>query len=336
MEWDFRSHILTVFHRWPLIILIFGIGALLGWGVSLIIPTTYRAETDLGVYYQSDAIFRNVDDYKNWEMGQLQAAIFSDALLEQTLKQLETNDRYWKEKTISDIRVMLHVYWRNAGVWHLVAEAPKPNYAKQLVETWKKTILENVGGALSKSNDWLRLNTELQMASRLKLELLTRQSVLTQMQQVFSNWLNSPEAKGENILDVQKRWRLYDLAARLGEQSASGKDLLHSFPPPDSSASLYSSWIQQAMGIIEAEQGSIEAQLPIVDEKINQDTQQITALSNASWGLSAYIHLDPLNAEIKPPRPIRTPALMAFVGSILALLFSSVIWLVWTERQAKG
>ncbi|MGB9669470.1 MAG: hypothetical protein ACPL0B_03690, partial [Anaerolineales bacterium] len=288
------------------------------------------------VYYQSDAIFRNVDDYKNWEMEQLQAAIFSDALLGQTLKQLETMDRYWKDKTISDIRAMLHVYWRNAGVWHLVAEAPKPIYARQLVETWKKTILDNVGGALAKSNDWLRWNTELQVASRIKIELLARQSMLTQMQQIFSHWLNSTEAKGENALELQKRWRFYDLAARLGEQNAAGKDLLHHFPPPDSSASQYLIWMQQAMGIIEGEQALIEAQLPIIDEKINQDTQKISAFSNASWGLSAYIHLDPLNTEIKPPHAVRTSALMAFVGSMLTLLISGIIWLALTERRVKG
>jgi len=95
-----------------------------------------------------------------------------------------------KDKTIADIRSMVHVYWRNAGVWHLVAEAPKPNYARQLVETWKSVILEKVGGALTKSSDWLRINADLQMASRAKLEGLARQATLTQMQQVFLNGSN--------------------------------------------------------------------------------------------------------------------------------------------------
>lgn len=336
MEWDFRYHVLTMFHRWQLILLIFCLGAVLGWGVSLILPTSYRAETDLGVYYQSDAIFRNPDDYKNWEMEQLQAAIFSDDILGKTLNQLVSNDRYWKNKTIPDIRSMVHVYWRNAGVWHLVAEAPKPVYARQLVEAWKSVILENIGGALAKSDEWLRLNTELQMANRLKMELLTRQAALDQMQQIFSAWLSSADAKVETELDISTRWRFYDLASRLAERDTAGKDLLNLFPPPNTAASQYSTWIKQAMGVIASEQNWIQAQLPVVDEKINQDSQKMVAFTNASWGLSAYIHLDPLVADIKPARPIRSSALMAFVGSVLALLVSSVIWLALTERQAKG
>jgi len=78
--------------------------------------------------------------------------------------------------------------------------------------------------------------------------------------------------------------------------------------------------------------GLLQAQIPILDENINRNSQKLTEWVNASWGLSAYIHLDSLNAEVKPAQPIRSSPLIALVGGIIALLVASVIWLALTER----
>jgi hypothetical protein len=334
MEWELRKAILDLFHRWQWIILVFLAGALIGYGVSLLLPVQYRAEADLGVFYQSDAIFRNVDDYKNWEMEQLQAVIFSDDILSLTQTELAKMDPFWVDKKPADIRSMLHVYWRNAGVWHLVATAPKPAYARQLVESWKKIILQHIGGALQDSAEWLRVNAELQMASRQKLEMETRQLELTQIQQAFTSWLNEHHP-AEQSVEVRQHWRFYELAARLAASSTADTALLGQFPAPDSPVSAYVTWMEKALAAIEVERELLQAQLPVVTARVDESWQSLNKLSGSSWGLSAYIRLDALNRDIPAPQPQRSPSLFALIGGWLSLLLAGVMWLARFSAGSK-
>ncbi|MGB9641245.1 MAG: hypothetical protein ACPL4H_10050, partial [Anaerolineales bacterium] len=116
----------------------------------------------------------------------------------------------------------------------------------------------------------------------------------------------------------------------------AGKDLLSQLPPPNSASREYAVWSEKALGLIKSEQELLLAESPILDEKVNQTTQKLTDLTNASWGLSAYIHLDELNAEIKPAHATRSSPLFAFVGGVLALLGSAAFWLALIERQLQA
>ena len=58
-NWNLRADILEITHRWTLPFFAFLIVSLLGIGVSFLLPSPYRAESDLYVAYIADAIYRN-------------------------------------------------------------------------------------------------------------------------------------------------------------------------------------------------------------------------------------------------------------------------------------
>ena len=88
-ESTLRDEILHRAHFWPLPFLVFLAGCLLGWGAALLWPSPYRAETTLHVSYNADSIFRNPDDYKNWQMEELNTLVLAKGTLQETLARLE-------------------------------------------------------------------------------------------------------------------------------------------------------------------------------------------------------------------------------------------------------
>ena len=103
--WDIRTEILMAGHRWYWVVASFLLGALLGWIISLFWPApfravqdvyvglnAYRATRDLYIAEVAGEQFRNLDDYKNWQMGQLNSLALSDEFLSETLIQLQGID----------------------------------------------------------------------------------------------------------------------------------------------------------------------------------------------------------------------------------------------------
>src|SRR5512139_1950407 len=125
-DWNLRANILGNAHRWPVVMLFVLAGSLLGLLLAFLWPTPYRAEAGLQVAYNADVHPRNPDDFKNWQMEQLDVLIHSDEVLHETLARLQSQDPSWNSYTLDEIRSKVHTYWRNAGEWRLVAEAPTP------------------------------------------------------------------------------------------------------------------------------------------------------------------------------------------------------------------
>ena len=89
-EWVLRDELLAAFHRWPMIVLFSLVGTLLGLAFAYLWPASYRANVELSVELNpyralddqyvpefADAEFRNIDDYKHWQMLQLSIVVLS-------------------------------------------------------------------------------------------------------------------------------------------------------------------------------------------------------------------------------------------------------------------
>ena len=133
-EWNPRKEIISAAHRWYWIAASFILGALLGWLVSFIWPAPYRATMDLYVGLNANRAtrnlyitevaqesFENLDDYKHWQMSQLNALVISDEYLVETLNRLQDDDSYWQGFDVLELRQVLSVAWRNTGEWHFSA-----------------------------------------------------------------------------------------------------------------------------------------------------------------------------------------------------------------------
>ena len=83
-----------------------------------------------------------------------------DTVLDETLTRLRVVDPYWQNVTRQDLAEMLHVYWRNAGKWRLVAEHEDPLYAAQAVIAWQDVVVEKVHAAVAQAQNALLIGDE--------------------------------------------------------------------------------------------------------------------------------------------------------------------------------
>ncbi len=90
-----REYIVYATQRWPILVFFCLVGSLLGWGISLLYPSSVRATTELyvGLNLENNQSnnnsvsfagprFTNADDYKNWQMANLNALVHMDEILD--------------------------------------------------------------------------------------------------------------------------------------------------------------------------------------------------------------------------------------------------------------
>ncbi|MCX8063220.1 MAG: hypothetical protein N3D16_11620, partial [Anaerolineales bacterium] len=335
-QWSWREDFFILAHRWYLWLILFLVGCCFGWIAAKLMPAPYRAEVDLGVFYQSDAVFRNVDDYKNWEMGQLQALILSDQLLNIVHQRLSENDPFWQTQSPADLRRRLHVYWRNAGVWHLVAEDRHPQRAVQLVRVWKAVILEEMARIAELTHQLKQIHAELLALGQAKVTAQQRLVELQAMSAILQNWQpwNDPNLAHQPVPPLQ-RWRLLELALRLDEHRQGETALATLLPGQDTAAKDYQHWVEQALVTIETQAQLLQDQLPFLEQRLNETTTKYNEVAAASWYLSVYLGVDELNTEVKPPRAVRTEALAALIGGLSTLLAGLPIGLAYLQWRKE-
>ena len=143
-NWTLREALNNTFHNWPYILACIIIGALLGWGLSYVWPSYYRASSNIYIGLNpyrkfSDTNFEalanpkysNLDNYHYWQMSQLNSAILMDSYLEATLDKLRQADPYWQTVDVAQLRGMLEIEWRSSGTWSLIANHPNSHFAQQ-------------------------------------------------------------------------------------------------------------------------------------------------------------------------------------------------------------
>ena len=144
-EWSLRNEVYTALHRWPMILFYGLVGCFLGLILSLVLPSPWRATAEIYVgfepyrwsedenvmAYALGTRFNFADDYKNWQMSQLDLLTGAPDVLAETLTRLQTQDAYGQSTSLEDLQYSLHASWRNTGVWRLVASHEQPERAAQ-------------------------------------------------------------------------------------------------------------------------------------------------------------------------------------------------------------
>ena len=337
-EWYIRTEILNVTHRWPLIVLFILAGYLIGWAVAVILPAPHRAESSLHVSYNGDIHARNIDDFKNWQMGEMNIFIYNNKVLEETLTKLREQDPYWNTVTKEELRSSLNVYWRNVGEWRLVAEARGQQRAEQIVETWKQVTLEQVSLALSHARSTLELDTQIQEISRTRVDVKQRAAELRQIKEGLQSWKTSldQDRKGKALTPLE-RWHLASQVARIVTWDPLGDILLEQIPPIESLASEYLPWIDRALVLLDREQHTLDDQSAQLASDYAVLYQAWSNELAASHGLTAYVAVESLDPVVyERAKPVRSTALIAFVGGMLGLLIWALIWLAGPVRRARA
>lgn len=325
---DLRQEILRRSHQWPIILLTFFAGALIGLAVAVLLPGNYRAETRLNVTYNADAIFRNPDDFKNWEMEQLNLIVFSEPVLQQTLSHLQETDPFWKNTTEKELLSDLRVYWRNVGTWRLVGYSRSFQHAEELVNAWQEVILDTLDQASQHASKLTELNYQLSTSHRQHSELSMRLVELEQIKQALQTWKKVPGQVDDLNVSESTRWYLFSLAARLIQLNPAGQQVLVEMPEAGKPSSLYDPWIDKLIILIDNQVGSIDQQFLELEKTISKLTQSWNQTYLESLGLSSYIHVEAIDGLEIDAQPVKSIPLFVLSGGMIGLLVCVLVWLV--------
>jgi hypothetical protein len=338
-EISLREEILIATHHWHLILLFCLAGSLLGWGLSLLWPSPYRATKELNIglnVYRAQEDhkaaqlaglpFINVDDYKNWQMSNLNSLIYTDVILDKTLERLRSADSYWADENREDLAASLHAYWRNAGKWRLVAEHHDPLRAAQAVAAWQDVVVEEANAAIAASRKLPQIDQQQAALIATQAQALARLKELEGLYQTLQAHQQEVASRPANrALEEIDRWLIWQtlVQANLG---AAWNPLRDSFPGAAQPARDYLRWLDQASALLEQEIQSVQSQIAALESEQNALAAQYAQASQRSLGLSPNLEVDKITVgpslaanspQIASVRPTGT---LMLVGGCLGLI----------------
>lgn len=336
-DWSVRDEIIRVTHYWPIPVIAFLIGSLAGWGLSYILPPTYRAEVELFVAYDDVRECRNPDDCKNWQLEQTDALAKSQIILEPTLNRLRAIDPFWNDVSTEELSGMLDVLWRNTGRWRLVAESNDPERSKAAVEVWSQVYLEEYQAAQEHSLRIIDLNAQVRALNQTQVQLARKLMILNLVQNEVNKFRSSLAVMDPNeLLDELHRWNLYNLAAQASGYNFAWLDLLDSIPGELAPLSDYLSWLDRLAISVDQEIELTNNQLEQLDIETKRTLDQIAIESENSHGLSRTIEVSRmLDVEPQVIESRRTTT-AAVLGGIIGLLVWGMVWIafpIWRSMK---
>lgn len=346
-EWVLRNEILAAFHRWPVIVIFTLAGALVAMVAAFFWPSPYRANVEISVELNpyrilddqylpafTNAEFRNIDDYKHWQMLQLSIVVLSDPYLSETLNRLRGIDPYWDSIDQQDLRQMLEAEWRNAGLWLLSANADTQSRAANAVETWRDVILDLTQDTIASSQDLYGLELSLRSLNDQLVINQIHTAVLEDSLLILGDYVNEFNAQEQDApTSNQVHQELFAIATQLAELLPEDQQVLINFPEQDSLAGDYLSWIEQTIPHVNCQIRSLQMENDLLVEEISNVSSQWEASLQEAQGLAATLTLG--NRQITQPevRQIRSYGLAALIGSMVGLLLWVVVFLVQVTRK---
>ncbi|MGB7096303.1 MAG: hypothetical protein WBD62_16790 [Anaerolineales bacterium] len=346
-EWVLRNEILAALHRWPVIVVFSLAGAMVAMVATFFWPSPYRANVEISVELNpyrilddqylpafTNAEFRNIDDYKHWQMLQLSIVVLSDPYLSETLNRLREIDPYWDSIDQQDLRQMLEAEWRNAGLWLLSANADTQARAADAVETWREVILNLTQDTIASSQDLFSLELTLRSLNDQLVENQLHTAVLEDSLLILGDYANEFYAQEQDALTSnQVHQELFAIATQLAELLPGDQQVIINFPEQDSLAGDYLTWIEQTIPQVKDQIRSLQMENDLLIEEISNVSSQWEASLQEAQGLAATLRLENRLNTQPEVRQIRSYGLAALIGSMVGLLLWIVVFLVQVTRK---
>jgi hypothetical protein len=347
--WNVRTEILLAAHRWYWLVASFLVGALLGWIISLLWSSpylavqdvyvglnAYRATRDLYIAEVAEEQFRNLDDYKNWQMGQLNSLALSDEFLSETLIQLQGVDQSWQNIRLPELRSMLAIGWRNTGDWHFSAQAENPDEALQAVSVWSEVVIEKVALAVEAARQLIEIDAQLQAVSQYLTALNTRQVLLQETQSAVQKWRELLVSNWvDKSLPPAKHWLLISQVANAASWNIGWVSIMEDAPVFSSFSEEYLNWLDQVDAMIESELSTLPAQISKLTREQESLNKEYRKSADESKALSANLNVEILNNEQPQVTELRKTGMMMIIGGLLGVLVWGFGWLVRVTRRTE-
>lgn len=337
--WSLREEIYRSLHLWPVILVYIAVGCLAGLGSSYLWPSYYKSTVQVYVGLNpyrtfSDANFlalkkprySNIDDYKNWQMLQLESVIFLDEFIQDTLQKLQQANPAWQEVDAETLRLMLQADWRSAGTWSLSAQHGDPHMAEQAVETWSQVALQRVADAVAASVQTFQVDQELQSVADQKTAADLRQQKISLGKEALQQWLPaSSKYPADQALEGEDRWEVLALVTPLADFTPAWMAILDEQPPADALAEDYRLWISSIIPLIDSELSSIQQRLVSLEEQKISLAVQYAQVADGSLSLSPNLKIEGIDQPTTHPvRPAGTLTILGAVIGLLAWVFTQL------------
>ena len=338
--WDLREGILALSHRWYEVLLFMLAGGVLGWVAILLWPSPYRATLDLIVglnAYRSPYAayvvpappneFRLVDDYKYWQMNQLDALASSESVLSATLTRLQERDVYWRDFSPGDLQPAVDLQWRTAGEWHLIVEWDDPSRAAQAVEVWADVLVEFLHQAIDHSRRSIGLEIRLRQLAEDISALQKRQAVLSFVQRELKGWQDQLRSmEPERPLTSADHWAVLSLVARAADWNLAWEALLNEAPTPNAIPGAYLPWLDSTLTTLEQDLAWIPGQIQTWQEEHNALQAVYRQEIENSKAVSPTLLVELKSPAAPSVEKVRSPGSAALVGGLLGFL----VWSGWS------
>ncbi len=347
-EWSLRDEIFYAAHRWPVFMLFCLSGVLAGWLLSQALPTPYRATKELlvglniyqasqdnNVTHFSNIQFVNADDYKNWQMANLNSLVYIDPILDQTLADLRATDQYWNSISRYELSEMLHVYWRNAGKWRLVAEHPQAERASQAVLKWEAAVVEQVSQSIEHSRQVMALQIQMQALANQQAEIVGQQAANDQLRkEIATSQENLAGLAPDSLLNSDARWEIWNRFS-LSANSPEWLPVMEAFPAETADIQAYQHWLTQAEELALSRTANLETQAASLQQNYAQKGDQYSQASGLSMGLSPDLYVEPITSEQPQITQVRPLGLLMLTGASLGMVAWLIFNLVRINRKAR-
>ncbi len=330
--WSLPDEIYRSLHQWPVILAFMGLGALLGWALTFILPAEYKSVQQVYVGLNpyrafSDAIFlaaarpaySNIDDYKNWQMSQLETVVYLNDVAKATLDQLRQEDPYWQQVKRNQLAGMLKADWRTAGQWSLTAYHGDPQKAEQASRVWKTFVVARVEEAIAAARQTILVDQELQANKQANLQTQLRINLLEETKSALIDWQKTAEQfPQDQSLTPYQRAAILSLGVYPAEFSPAWNAILDSQPAPDASPMQYVNWSQKIIDLMQVEASHLSERITQLETDRQEIVTLFVAQSKRSLGISPNLTFEGFAEE--PVRPIRSTGLWILLGCFTGLL----------------
>jgi len=329
--WNLRDEILAITHRWASIVVFLVAGAVMGLGSSYLWPSPYRATLDLYIgldayrspydsYVASVAQqeFRMVDDYKNWQMQQLNTLILTDAFLDETLARLRVQDSSWSDVSAQDLRGMAGVHWRNAGEWHLSLEMDDPDRASAALDTWASVVDEKINTAIEHSKQVVALDVQMTSLAAARQEATLRQEALRLARARLADWQDRPG----QVVTVRQHGELLAWVAQAAAWTPVWDEVLEAAPQPNAVGAApqdYLAWLELILPLVDVELDLLPGKIALLETQFSQAEADYVREASQSLALSSTLVVQKVSDARPQVERVHPRGVLTLVGGALGL-----------------
>lgn len=336
-RWSLSEEIYRAFHRWPTLAGVILLGCLIGWFISFLMPPYFRSIAYIYVALNpyrtySDANFQalarpkysNIDDYKDWQMTQLESVIYLDEFILETKSRLDELNPNWQSYSVDDLRDMLEADWRSAGTWSLIGNSPDPVLAEQASSVWAEVVTERVETAIEAARQTFMIDQDLQATSKSIQEITLRRDDLANGNTQLEAWVKDLRQLDPNVPpDTKLRLQVLSQVSRLAEFSPAWMNLLENQPGEAALPGQYGSWIELVLVLIQQEVQANNQQILTLEHSKTELSKIYREKADASLGLSPNLEIESLEKGVSVS--IRPTATYILIGGTTAFL----VWILY-------